>query len=72
MKEVSLNPSEIIRAIKIARNTFGTFDFTYVPEAILEGERLTSFMEAILPLFSLKWQTVECSSAKQLTFYDRQ
>jgi hypothetical protein len=38
MKEVSLNPSEIIRAIKIARNTFGTFDFTYVPEAILEGE----------------------------------
>ena len=41
MKEKSLIPLEICRALKIARDTFGTFDFTYVPDSIKEGEDVT-------------------------------
>ncbi|MEI8327849.1 MAG: hypothetical protein WCG02_01800 [Candidatus Taylorbacteria bacterium] len=46
MKEIRLTPVQICRALKIARDTFGTFEFTYVPNAIKEGEDVTSGPDA--------------------------
>jgi len=38
MRTVTIPTSKIRRALKTARATFGTFDFTYVPDSITEGD----------------------------------
>ena len=47
MKEVSLNPSDICRLLKIASGTFGTYEFTHVPESIKKGEDVTDAPDSL-------------------------
>lgn len=45
MKEARLEPSEILKLFKKATDTFGTFDFTYVPMKVKEGEDPVDYPE---------------------------
>lgn len=46
MKEIKLPPAEICRMVKIAHDTFGTFEFTHIPDRIKRGEDVTNGPDA--------------------------